>query len=58
MNIQAFWHFHCPECGVGDNELGHLLAAQEIFCIVCLEEGGRQVRLRRWETVLVAELAD
>jgi hypothetical protein len=50
MNSQAFWHFHCPECGVGDNELGHLLAAQEIFCVVCLEEEGRQVRLRRWDT--------
>lgn len=49
MVSQAFWQFHCPECGFGDTEHGHLLTAQEIHCIVCLEEDGRYVRLRRWE---------
>ena len=46
---QAFWQFHCPECGFGDTEHGHLLSAHEIYCAVCLEEDDRQVRLHRWE---------
>jgi hypothetical protein len=57
MVTQAFWHFHCPECGFGDTEHGHLLAAQEIHCIVCLEEEGREIRLHRWEVIEVEELA-
>ena len=51
MNQQAFWQFHCPECGIGDRELGHTLTAHEIYCVVCLDETGRQVRLHRWEVV-------
>ena len=50
---EAVWHFHCPECGFGDREFGYLLADEEVHCMVCLEEGGRSVRLRRW----VAEVA-
>jgi hypothetical protein len=46
----AVWQFHCPDCGFGDAEHGHLLTAQEIYCVVCLEEDGRHVRLQRWET--------
>jgi hypothetical protein len=57
MVTQAFWHFHCPECGFGDTEHGHLLAAHEIHCIVCLEEEGREIRLHRWEVIEVEELA-
>ena len=49
MVSQAFWQFHCPECGFGDTEHGHLLTAHEIHCIVCLDEDGRYVRLHRWE---------
>ncbi len=48
QNLGAHWHFHCPECGLGDGELGHLLTASEIHCIVCLEEDDREVRLQRW----------
>jgi hypothetical protein len=51
MTNEAFWRFHCPECGLGDTELGHLLSAHEIHCLVCLEEDGRFVRLRRWEVI-------
>jgi predicted RNA-binding Zn-ribbon protein involved in translation (DUF1610 family) len=51
MNHQAFWNFHCPECGVGNYELGHSLSAEEIYCIVCLDETERRVRLHRWEVV-------
>ncbi len=44
----AYWQFHCPECGFGDREFGYLLAAEEIHCLVCIEEDGRAVTLRRW----------
>jgi hypothetical protein len=57
MTNQAFWSFHCPECGVGDRELGFTLTAHEIYCVVCLDEIGRQVRLHRWEVVEVEEIA-
>ncbi len=46
----AYWRFHCPECGFGDREFGHLLAADEIHCIICIEEDGREVTLHRWLT--------
>ena len=49
----AHWHFLCVECGFGDHELGHLLEADEIHCLVCLEESGREIRLHRWITVEV-----
>ena len=42
-------HFQCPECGFGDYEVGHLVAEDEVYCIVCLEEEGRRIRVRRWE---------
>jgi hypothetical protein len=51
MELQAYWHFHCPECGFGDTEHGHLLSAHEIHCIICMEVDRRQVRLHRWEAV-------
>ncbi len=41
--------FQCPECGLGDHEVRHLIAEIEIYCIVCLEEDGRLIRLHRWE---------
>ena len=37
--------FQCPECGLGDHEVGHLVAAADIYCVVCLEEQGRQIRV-------------
>ena len=41
--------FQCPECGFGDYEVGHLVAETEIYCVVCLEEQGRQIRVECWE---------
>jgi hypothetical protein len=43
-----FWHFRCPECGMGDQEFGQLAEAHDIHCEVCLEDQGRTVVLRRW----------
>ena len=40
--------FQCPECGFGDHEVGHLVAETEIYCVVCLEERGRQIRVECW----------
>ncbi len=57
MLSQAFWHFHCPECGFGDTEHGHLLTAHEIHCVVCMEVEGREVRLHRWEIIEIEKLA-
>jgi hypothetical protein len=42
MVAQAYWQFHCPECGFGDAEHGHLLSAHDIYCLVCMEEDGRR----------------
>jgi hypothetical protein len=41
------WHYRCPECGVGDGELGHHAELDLIWCEVCLEDK-RHVRLKRW----------
>ena len=41
--------FQCPECGFGDHEVGHLAPETEIYCIVCLEEQGQQIRVHCWE---------
>lgn len=41
------WRYHCPECGMGDREVGHLGADHAIYCEVCLEDR-KPVRLRRW----------
>ncbi|MBV9556047.1 MAG: hypothetical protein JO254_03105 [Pseudolabrys sp.] len=46
--VRARFHFWCPECGFGDAEFGHLLTADEIYCVVCLEETQTHVRLHRW----------
>jgi hypothetical protein len=40
--------FHCPECGMGDFEIGPMPEA-EIHCVVCLDEQGRLIRLACWE---------
>ncbi len=42
------YRFTCPECGMGDAELGHLTTSDEIHCVVCLIDEDRYVRLRRW----------
>jgi hypothetical protein len=41
--------FQCPECGLGDYEVGHLIAETDIYCVVCLEEKGQQIRVQCWE---------
>jgi hypothetical protein len=46
-----FWHFECPECGLGSAELGPA-DAHVFLCEVCLEEDGKHVRLRRWQVEL------
>ncbi len=42
------YSFICPECGMGDVELGHLTPVDELYCVVCLVDEDRYVRLRRW----------
>ncbi len=34
------FRFQCPECGFGHHEVGHMVAETEVYCVVCLEEGG------------------
>ncbi len=51
-----YWRFQCAECGFGDQEVGHLVAPDEMYCVVCLEEDGRLVRLERWEEADQARL--
>ncbi len=41
------WHFQCPDCGMGDGEMGHHAQTHVIYCEVCLEED-KHVRLKRW----------
>ncbi len=52
----ARWRFQCPECGLGDSEVGHMTQPDTIFCVVCLEEVGRQVRLHVWEDVFTDQV--
>ena len=47
-NVVARWHFQCPECGMGDEEIGRLAEADEIYCEVCITEAELYVRLHRW----------
>ena len=42
-------HFQCPECGLGDYEVGYLTDGADAYCIICQEEDDRLVRLHRWE---------
>ena len=42
------YRYACPECGMTDDELGHLAADDEIHCMVCLIDDSRHVVLRRW----------
>ena len=43
----GLWHYHCPECGMGDGETGYHVPMHVIYCELCMEDG-RHVRLRRW----------
>ena len=48
---ETHWQFACPECGFGHAELGILAADDEIYCVICFEEAGRRIVLRRWLAV-------
>jgi len=50
--------FQCPECGMGDYEVGHLLAEPVEYCVVCLDEHGRLIRLECWQELSQARLRD
>jgi hypothetical protein len=50
--------FQCPECGMGDYEVGHLVAEPVNYCVVCLDEQGRLIRLVCWEEPSQARLRD
>jgi ribosomal protein L37E len=41
--------FQCPECGFGDYEVGYLTDGAEAYCVICLDEAGRRIRLHSWE---------
>ena len=41
--------FQCPECGMGDYEVGHLVADPVEDRVVCLDEHGRLIRLECWQ---------
>ena len=43
----AALRFQCPECGMGDHEIGPM-DETEIHCIVCLEADGRLISLHCW----------
>ena len=45
--LVPLWHYFCPECGIGDEEVGHLGHTHAIYCEVCLEDE-RHIRLKRW----------
>ena len=46
--LLRFWHFQCPECGIGDREIGVFAESHDAYCEVCLTEEGRHVRLALW----------
>ena len=50
--------FQCPECGMGDREVGHLVAEPAGSCVVCLDEQGRLIRLECWQELSQARLRD
>ena len=46
--LDGHWHSQCPECRMGDFELGRPAADQELICDLCLGEEGRLILLQRW----------
>jgi hypothetical protein len=55
-NLDDSQHFHCPKCGIGDFEVGHLTKPDEPYCLVCLEADDQQVLLQRWGAAPQARL--
>jgi hypothetical protein len=50
--------FQCPECGMGHHEVGHLVAEPVEYCVVCLDEHSRLIRLECWQELSQARLRD
>ena len=46
--LEACWAFRCPECGFDHEAMGWLAQDHEIYCEVCQQDSGRQVKLQRW----------
>ena len=46
------WEFACPECSFSHIEFGVLALDDDVYCVVCLDEQGRHVRLHRWVAVI------
>jgi hypothetical protein len=40
--------FHCPECCLGDHEIGEI-SHDELHCIICWESDGKLIQLQRWD---------
>ena len=40
--------FQCPNCGMGDAELGHMMNEDDVHCILCLQELGRLIKVECW----------
>jgi hypothetical protein len=34
---------------VGDREVGHVVAETEVYCVVCSEKPGLQIRIEPWK---------
>jgi hypothetical protein len=43
---------------MGDCEVGHLVAEPVEYCVVCLDEHGRLIRLECWQELPQARLRD
>ena len=40
---------NAPSVGFGEHEAGQLVAVADIYCVVCLEEQERQIRVECWK---------
>jgi hypothetical protein len=43
------WDWCLDYRSVGDREVCHVVAETEVYCVVCSEEQGRQIRIESWE---------
>lgn len=41
------YYFECPECGLDHHEADRLAEEEEIYCSLCAEDCGRDVKLKR-----------
>jgi hypothetical protein len=42
------WCFECPVCEYDHKEAGKLATDQQIYCVLCAGDNGRDVLLRKW----------